>query len=95
MFSRGLAIGACIKERVGKLQVPIVLGGATVSPGDLIFGNADGVVVVESARIEQVYEAAMARQGREAHLMDQLRAGKTTLELLKLPPLIESKMTGQ
>jgi len=95
VFSRGLAIGACTKERVGKLQVPIVLGGATVSPGDLIFGNADGVVVVESARIEQVYEAAMARQGREAHLMDQLRAGKTTLELLKLPPLIESEVAGQ
>ncbi|HXK02624.1 MAG TPA: RraA family protein [Verrucomicrobiae bacterium] len=95
VFSRGLAIGACTKERVGKLQVPIVLGGATVSPGDLIFGNADGLVVVESARIDQVYEAAMARQHRETNLMDQLRAGKTTLELLKLPPLVESEVAGQ
>lgn len=90
VFSRGLAIGACTKERIGKLQVPIVLGGVTVCPGDLILGDADGLVVVESARVEQVYEAALARQRREAGLMEQLRAGKTTLELLKLPGLVKS-----
>jgi len=88
VFSRGLAIGACTKERLGKLQVPIVLGGVTVCPGDLIFGNADGLVVVEHTRIEQVYEGALARQRREAGMMEQLRSGKTTLELLKLPGFV-------
>jgi 4-hydroxy-4-methyl-2-oxoglutarate aldolase len=95
VFSRGLAIGACTKERFGKLQVPIVLGGATVSPGDLIFGNADGLVVLERARVDQVYEAALARQRREEGLMQQLRAGKTTLELLKLPGLVKNEVAGQ
>ena len=86
VFSRGLAIGACTKERTGRLNVPIVLGGATVHPGDLIFGNADGLVVIECARLGHVYEAAVARRDREVGLMDQLRAGKTTIELLGLPP---------
>ena len=47
VFSRGLAIGSCTKERAGQLDGPIQLGGATVCSGDLIFGNADGVVVIE------------------------------------------------
>ena len=60
VFSRGLAIGSCTKERPGKLDVPIQLGGAAVRPGDLVVGNADGLVVVEQGRIEEVYQAAVS-----------------------------------
>ena len=95
VFSRGLAIGACTKERTGHLNVPIVLGGVTVHPGDLIFGDADGLVVIERGRLDHVYEAAVLRRDREAGLMDQLRAGKTTIELLGLPPLVQGEVTGQ
>ena len=95
VFSRGLAIGACTKERLGRLNVPIVLGGVTVDPGDIVIGNADGIVVLERARIDQVYEAAMARHNHEADLMDQLRAGKTTIELLHLPALPRTEANGQ
>lgn len=91
VFSRGLAIGSCTKERLGRLNVPIVLGGVTVCPGDMVIGNADGIVVLERGRVDQTYAAAMARRAREAGLMDQLRAGKTTIELLHLPALVNSE----
>ena len=84
VFSRGLAIGSCTKERAGQLDGPIQLGGATVRSGDLIFGNADGVVVVEQERIEEVYEAAVRRRDRESEIIMKLREGRTTLELLGL-----------
>ncbi|MBZ5622335.1 MAG: RraA family protein [Acidobacteriia bacterium] len=87
VFSRGLAIGACTKERPGRLDVPIQFGGVTVRPGDIVVGNADGIVIIEQDRADQVYEAALARREREAELMEQLRLGKTTLELLGLPGL--------
>jgi 4-hydroxy-4-methyl-2-oxoglutarate aldolase len=87
VFSRGLAIGACTKERVGKIGVPILFGGVMVRPGDIIFGNADGIVVLEQERADEIYEAAMARRDREAQMIAQLRNGKTTLELLGLPGL--------
>jgi len=91
VFSRGLAIGACTKERPGALDIPILFGGVVVSPGDLVIGNADGIVIIEQDRIEQVYQAAMARRDREAELMEQLRSGKTTLELLGLPGMEQPK----
>jgi 4-hydroxy-4-methyl-2-oxoglutarate aldolase len=84
VFSRGLAIASCTKERLGKLNAPIQIGGATVSAGDLIFGNADGLVVVEQDRIEEVYEAAVDRRKKELEIITSLRQGRTTLELLGL-----------
>ncbi len=95
VFSRGLAIGSCTKERMGRLNIPVVLGGVTVCPGDLVIGNADGIVILERARVDQIYRAAMARRSREAELMEQLRAGKTTIELLKLPALVKGEVAGQ
>jgi 4-hydroxy-4-methyl-2-oxoglutarate aldolase len=84
VFSRGLAIASCTKERPGKLDMPIQLGGATVRSGDLIFGNADGLVIVEQERIDEVYDAAVNRRTREAEIITRLREGRTTLELLGL-----------
>jgi 4-hydroxy-4-methyl-2-oxoglutarate aldolase len=85
VFSRGLAIGACTKERPGRLDVPIQFGGVTVRPGDIVVGNVDGIVIIEQEHADRVYDAAVARRDREAELMEQLRMGRTTLELLGLP----------
>ena len=95
VFSRGLAIGSCTKQRLGRLNVPIVVGGVTVCPGDMVIGNADGIVVLERARVDQIYDAAMGRRNKEADLIDQLRSGKTTIELLHLPALPRTGVDGQ
>ena len=84
VFSRGLAIASCTKERLGKLNTTIQIGGATVSAGDLIFGNADGLVVIEEDRIQEVYEAAVDRRKKELEIIAKLRQGRTTMELLGL-----------
>ncbi len=89
VFSRGLAIGACTKERFGKLDVPIQFGGLAVRPGDIVVGDADGLVIVDQDRAGEVLELAMGRRGREAQIMDALVQGKTTIELLQLPRLAQ------
>jgi 4-hydroxy-4-methyl-2-oxoglutarate aldolase len=94
VFSRGLAIGACTKQRPGTLGIAIQFGGVTVSPGDIVFGNADGLVVLEQARLEEIYAAAVKRQQREVWIMEELRRGKTTLDLLGLPNLIGQSGTN-
>ncbi|MFI5357686.1 MAG: RraA family protein [Opitutales bacterium] len=85
VFSRGLAIGACTKERFGTLGVPIQFGGVTVKPGDIVVGDADGLVIVDRDRAEDVLRSATARRDREAGIMEALAQGKTTVELLGLP----------
>ena len=84
VFSRGLAIGSCTKERAGTTGGPIQFGGIQVHPGDMIVGDTDGLVVVEQGRLDDVYETAVNRRRREAEIISQLRQGRTTIELLGL-----------
>lgn len=85
VFSRGLAIGACKKEKIGTLNQPIDLGGVTVHSGDIVVGAADGVVILDNETIEQVLQAAITRRDRESEIFRQLKQGKTTIEILNLP----------
>jgi 4-hydroxy-4-methyl-2-oxoglutarate aldolase len=87
VFSRGLAIGSCTKERLGALNRPILFGGTLVCPGDVIFGDADGLVVIEQERLAAVIGAAEARQRKEEAIFEQLKTGRSTVDLLGLPPL--------
>ena len=87
IFSRGLAIGACTKERFGTLNHPIIFGGVRVRPGDVMFGDGDGLVVIEHERLNDVIAAARARLRREEAIIEQLQAGRSTIDLLNLPPL--------
>lgn len=84
VFSRGLAIGSCTKERPGKLGLPIQLGGMTVRSGDMILGDEDGLVVIQQERLDAVYDTAVTRRQRESDIIGQLREGRTTIELLGL-----------
>lgn len=85
VFSRGLAIGACTKERFGSLNEPVYFGGLIVRPGDIIVGNTDGIVIVPSERAGEVYENALRRRANEARIMKEIENGKTTVEVLGLP----------
>jgi len=95
IFSRGLAIGACTKERFGGINETLVFGGVRVRPGDVVVGDVDGVVIIDQDQAQQVYEAALARRDREQVLMEQLLQGKTTLDLLNLAKVKEGTVGGR
>lgn len=90
VFSRGASVGSPSKKHGGTINHPIVCGNVVVEPGDIVIGDADGVVVVPKARAREVLDAALERERREAALMERLKAGATTLELLGLNAILES-----
>lgn len=69
----------------GAVGEPVQLGDVPVRRGDLIVGDADGVVVIGRDRVEQVLEQSRVRELKERQIIDRLRAGATTIELLDLP----------
>jgi 4-hydroxy-4-methyl-2-oxoglutarate aldolase len=84
VFARGAALRGAAKAGPGSLQVPVVLGGAIVRPGDWLVGDADGVVVIRQEDLEDCRCAAAARARKEEGFFARLRAGATTVELLSL-----------
>ena len=79
VFSRGLSIRRTGKHHRGKLNVPLVLGGIPVHTGDLVLGDADGLVILPAASLESVLIEARKRRVREQTALPRLRSGETTL----------------
>ncbi len=69
----------------GELGEPVVVGEVTVSLGDLVVADADGVVCVPARRADAVRAAAEERDAAEAVYIERLRAGETTLAVYGLP----------
>jgi len=82
VFAPAISMKATVKATSGLINHPIVCGGVTVHPGDLVLADDDGIVVVAHAQVAQVLEAARQREEREAEVMRRLEAGELTLDVL-------------
>lgn len=89
IFSRGLSIKGTTKRQKGELNKPIVVGGAVVNPGDIIVGDADGVVVVPAGEVDAAIAKAHEIQQKEAGVMARLKQGDLTLDLLNMRPALK------
>ena len=61
-------------ETVG-VNVPIVIGGVQIHPGDLIVGDDTGIVVVPANKIEEVLKAAQKIQKVEKRMIECIKEG--------------------
>ncbi|WP_019392131.1 RraA family protein [Priestia filamentosa] len=61
VFCKSTAVAASGKAGVGELNVPISCGGVSISQGDILVGDADGVVVVPQSQAETVLKKALQK----------------------------------
>jgi regulator of RNase E activity RraA len=66
VFARAVTPAGPYQNGPGRVGVTIAVGGVAVSPGDIIVGDADGVVVIPLAGAETVLVAAEAKRDAEA-----------------------------
>lgn len=91
--------GCCVNPRgtfkndPGSVNIPISCGGVAVCPGDLIFGDDDGVVVVPLAQCGEVLDKARAQQHKEAEIRARLKKGETVYDILELEQYLTGKIT--
>ena len=74
------------RDSMGRLLVtgfgePVLCGGVAVSPGDLVRGDEDGVVVVPQALAADVLAAAEEKLGLERIVREELERGATAADL--------------
>jgi regulator of RNase E activity RraA len=76
VFTLGIApLDSKGRGQIIATDVPVICDGVRVTPGDLVFGDADGVVVVPQAIEAQVLQTAFKKIHGEHHTMNELRAG--------------------
>lgn len=65
VFARGIMPKPGVKQTLGTLNEPINCGGVEVHPGDVVVADEEGIAVIPAAKLESVYEIALARTRKE------------------------------
>lgn len=81
VFAQGACIKGTGKTAGGALGAPLIVGETTVMPGDLVLGDADGIVIVPQAEISDAIAQSEARDRAEEEIFQALRAGRSTLDI--------------
>jgi regulator of RNase E activity RraA len=74
-FSRTVCAGGCDKDGPGEINVPISCGNTVVMPGDLVIGDADGVVIVPRDEASAILELVIALVERERKRIAEIDGG--------------------
>ncbi|WP_291393936.1 RraA family protein [Devosia sp.] len=76
VFHAGIApLDSKGRGQIQAVDVPVIVDGVRVEPGDFVFGDADGVVVVPRAVEAEVLKLAFDKINGESHTMTELRQG--------------------
>ena len=89
VFCQAVSIKGTTKTSLGTINHPIHFGGIKIRPGDLIVGDADGVVVIARDDVSEILEKAQEREAKEKRICAQIKQGKTTLELYGFSDVLE------
>jgi len=91
VFCLSVCVVGTVKETLGQVNDPIVFGGQIVRPGDIVRGDADGVVIVRREDAAGVARLAQAREDAEAGYIAAYKAGKSVIEVSNLAAVLAAK----
>jgi len=89
IWARYVRVRGAEKSVAGSIGDPVEVGGATIRQGDAVVLDADGVVIVERERVDEVLAAARERAERERVKRKKLEAGELSYDLDGLRELVE------
>jgi 4-hydroxy-4-methyl-2-oxoglutarate aldolase len=84
VWSQHVSCQGTVKATPGSVNIPVVLGGIAVQPGDVVCADDDGVVIVARAEAAWALAQSNARLAKEAGTRARLEAGELGLDIYGL-----------
>ncbi len=75
VYAAGVTHRGPYKNGPGEINIPINMGGMAVNPGDIIIGDADGLIAVPQEQAERILKSAQAILAKETAAMKEIEAG--------------------
>ncbi len=91
VFSLSVCIKGTVKETIAAVNDTIIVGGETINPGDIIVGDADGLVVVRRQEAQEAARLSQAREDAETGYIVAYKAGRSVIEVSNLAPVLQAK----
>jgi 4-hydroxy-4-methyl-2-oxoglutarate aldolase len=80
VWAKAVSAQGTVKATAGSVNVPVVCAGAIVRPGDVVVGDADGVVIVPRREAARVARLGTERVARERKSRERLASGELGLD---------------
>ncbi len=84
VWSQYVSCQGAVKNTPGSVNVPVVVGGIVVHPGDVVCADDDGVVVVERERAAWALQKSQERLEKEAATRERLNRGELGVDFYGL-----------
>ncbi|MFT3988848.1 RraA family protein [Aestuariivirga sp.] len=88
VYCAGVSANSPARNGPGTVGLPVMIGGVSVSPGDIVVGDGDGAVVVPLSQVDQVLARLVRIRAAEAALEAKVKAG------LRIPEFITSILSS-
>ena len=82
VYSRSVIPLAGTTTRIFETQIPVQCGGVTVQPGEIVFGDDDGLIVASVAELSELIPIAEDIQSKEDEILRRMKTGADLLEML-------------
>ncbi|MFG2587542.1 4-carboxy-4-hydroxy-2-oxoadipate aldolase/oxaloacetate decarboxylase [Streptomyces sp. NPDC048438] len=89
-WAKAVSAQGTVKATGGSVNVPVVIGGQVIRPGDVIVADDDGVVAVPRERVRETAEASEAREAKEAKARAAFLEGQLGLDRYGLREKLET-----
>ena len=91
VWSRAISARGTVKATLGSVNVPVVVAGLQVKPGDVVVADDDGVVLVNRAQALDVARSGQEREKKEAATRARLQKGELGLDIYGMRKPLEEK----
>lgn len=79
VFARGITPNSCVRSGPGRVGLPIVIGGVAVEAGDVVIGDADGVVILPRKHLHTIIPLVEEVIAAEGATQSKIRNGFTNI----------------
>jgi Demethylmenaquinone methyltransferase len=76
VYAAGVTHRGPYKDGPGEINVPIAIGGMVINPGDLMLGDADGLLCVPFDSAQYILDAALTKCAAEKVTVQEIAEGR-------------------